>query len=331
MQSFKAVYFDIVGFCNAKCPYCHSGINRIGGGNKINVETFKKTLASLLDKNIINRRTVISLYSWGEPFLHPEIHNIINSINELDLKYAISTNVSKIPLIDRNFVKNLKQIIFSMPGFSQKSYNKIHDFNFPNIVHNIVKIVENCRKLDFKGNFIISYHVYKFNVDEIKKCELFANDYGIVFRPYYAILNHWWMLQDFINKRLPKEECDKVLRDLFNSENIENKMKESPKDYVCPQFNFLIIDENSDVITCCQLARNHKEYSCGNILKEDFETIFNNRKNRQVCKECMRSGLAFYLNNSMVMPDFYRRSTKQKVLALRQRIKKLRISSLKKF
>lgn len=94
------------------------------------------------------------------------------------------------------------------------------------------------------------------------------------------------------------------------------------KNYLCPQFDFLIIDENTNVITCCQLPRNHGEYSCGTILEEDFETILNNRKNRQVCKECVSSGLAFYLNNSMVMPDFYKRSTKQKVLALRQRIKR---------
>lgn len=322
MRSFKIVYFDIVGFCNAKCPYCHSGINTIGGGSKITVEKFKNTLVKLIDERVINRRTVISLYSWGEPFLHPEIHNIIKGINELDLKYAVSTNASRVPFIDRNFVKNLDQIVFSMPGFSQESYSKIHGLNFQDILRNIVKIVEDCRTFDFKGNFVISYHVYKFNVTEIKKCELFANDNGIIFRPYYAILNHWWILQDFINKRLPKDESARISENLFNSEDIERKMSESPKNYLCPQFDFLIIDENTNVITCCQLPRNHGEYSCGTILEEDFETILNNRRNRQVCKECVSSGLAFYLNNSMVMPDFYKRSTKQKVLALRQRIKR---------
>lgn len=136
------------------------------------------------------------------------------------------------------------------------------------------------------------------------------------------------MLQDFINKRSPKEEVDKVLRDLFNLEDIENKMKSSPKDYVCPQFNYLIIDENAHMITCCQLARNHKEYSCGTILDTDIEIILNKRKNHLVCRECMGSGLAYYLNNSMAMPDFYKRSAKQKILALKQRIKKTKDLSL---
>ncbi|MEB2308208.1 MAG: radical SAM protein [Candidatus Brocadiaceae bacterium] len=328
MQSFKTVYFDIVGFCNAKCPYCHSGIHRIGRGNKIPVELFEKTLMKLLDKNVITKGTVISLYSWGEPFLYNEIHNIINCINKLDLKYAVSTNASQVPFIDKAFVKNLDHIVFSMPGFSQESYSRIHGFDFEDIIHNIVTIVKDCRNLGFKGTFTISYHVYKFNIEEIKKCEQFADDHEIVFRPYYAILNHWWMLQDFVNKRFSKVEADKVLRNIFNLEDIENKMKSSPKDYVCPQFNYLIIDENAHMITCCQLARNHKEYSCGNILDTDIEIILNKRKNHKVCRECVGSGLAYYLNNSMAMPDFYRRSAKQKVLALKQRIKKTKDLSL---
>ncbi|MFC1621053.1 radical SAM protein [Candidatus Omnitrophota bacterium] len=318
-NNFKAVYFDIVGYCNAKCPYCHSGINKIVKGGKIDIDKFKSILTELLKKDVVRKGTVISLYNWGEPLLHPEIDKIIDCMNELGLKYALSTNASIVPKIDHKFVKGLDRIIFSMPGFSEESFSRIHGFGFQDAKHNVLKIVKDCRGFGFKGRFVIFYHIYRFNIDEINDCERFANDNGIIFNPHYAFINHWWMLYGFLNKTLSVEKTDRITKDLFNSKDIKEKMKKSPEGYVCPQSDFLIIDEEGDVATCCQIARDHKEYSCGNILKEDIDRIFEKRKNRQVCRECIDSGLAFYLNSSIAPPDFYRRGMKQNFIALKHK------------
>ena len=264
---FSNVFFDIVGFCNAKCPYCLTGAGADKNLKFIEVETFFKTLKKLKSNNIIDSNSVISIYNWGEPFLHPKINDIVDIINKLNLKYAVSTNASKIPEISKNFITNLEHLIYSMSGFSQKSYDRIHGFNFERIRENIEKFTKDLRSLGFKGPIMISYHIYQFNLDEINNCREFANRLGIVFNPYFAILNNWWDLNKLVNNQLPYDKLIKVSEDLFSFE-IKTKMKNIPQDYLCPQYNNLIINENADVLVCCQLPKNNPDFICGNILTE---------------------------------------------------------------
>lgn len=322
MVPYKTVYFDIVGFCNARCPYCHSGIDKVVKGSLIEPHLFKKTLSMLLKERIITKNSLIRLYNWGDPFLHPDINRIVSYINELGLRYAISTNASRVPESNEDFVKKLDHIIFSMPGFSQGSYDRIHGFDFEVIKKNIVQIVNEFKKDKFKGDFIIFYHVYRFNTREVKDCESFADKNGIIIHPYYAILNNWWKLQAFIENKLTADEKKRICEDLF-IDDIREKMSDSPVGYNCPQFDYLNIDENSNLVTCCQLPQNHEDYPCGNILTDDLNEIFKKRQNRQVCKKCLGSGLAYYINNALATPDFYRRGLRQKFLVLRNIVKKI--------
>ena len=324
MKAFSEIYFDIVDYCNAKCPYCHSGANRLQqhSGRWIRPDIFKAVLAKLSDKRLIGTDTIIRLYNWGEPFLHPAINTLVDCLNGSGLKYALSTNGSIMPVIDKDFVRNLDHIIFSMPGFSRQSYARINGLKFQDVLNNIHNITKGCRKSGLKGYFVIFYHVYKFNVDELKKCEYFADANGIIFRPYYAFLNHWWILQKFLQNKLPVIEHSRIENDLFGIENIKNKIRQSPKNYRCPQSDFLIIDAGGNIGVCCQLASDNKDYLCGNILEQEAAEILRNRQNRQICKECIASGLAYYINNSFLRPDFYKRSITQNFLLLKRRLKK---------
>ncbi|MEY2878669.1 MAG: hypothetical protein RLZZ15_1049, partial [Verrucomicrobiota bacterium] len=161
--NFKAVYFEIAGICNAKCAYCHSGVDRPARARFVDVEVFRQSLTRLLAENVIPAGAVISLYNWGEPVLHPRLPALAGVINDLGLRYAMSTNASRVPAIDAAFVARLDHVIFSMPGFSQDAYDRIHGFKFTEILANMERIVNECRAHGFKGRFAISYHVYKFN------------------------------------------------------------------------------------------------------------------------------------------------------------------------
>jgi len=159
MNKFKNIMFDIVGYCNAKCPYCLSGKYRKPGRGHISTELFDKTLG-VLSNEVLERNDIIDLFVWGEPFLHPQLDELLTILNNYGYKSRFSTNASKVPHINKNFVKNLEAITFSLPGFSQESYDKIHGFRFDNIQANIKKIINECRDLGFNGEFRISYHVY---------------------------------------------------------------------------------------------------------------------------------------------------------------------------
>lgn len=286
-------------------------------------DVFENTLTKLLNTGVIDSRSVISLYNWGEPFLHPRLLEIIGIANKLKIKYAISTNAAKIPAVTGEFVRNLDHVIFSMCGFSQESYRRIHGFDFEKIKNNIIKFVNDCQLHGFRGEFFISFHVYRFNTGEIKACEDFASKHGIVFRPYYAILNHWWELLQYINGKLSQDRVERISEDLFGLDEIAETMRKSPASYQCPQHDYLIITEDADVLVCCQLPKHGADFSCGNIIREGINDVLRRKEKMRVCESCIRTGLAYYLNNSLAVPAFYRRSLRQYILLLKSKSQRL--------
>lgn len=320
---YKNVFIEIVGLCNAKCPYCTTGAKNAPNGGLIKLETFSDIIKSLIKNNLADKNSIIHLYNWGEPFLHPHLDELIEIINYHDLKYALSTNASILPKrIDSNFSRNLKLLIFSMSGFSQQSYNRIHGFNFDKIIHNVVNLTNCIRSYNRLTEFLISYHVYRFNAFEMRRCEKFADDYGIEFSPRYALLNDWWQLESFLSDN---KNSEKIESEIFISD-IREVMSKVPREYKCPQFNGLTIDEQGNILTCCVLPRNHPDYSCGTLLAHDFESSLNARTEKNVCKYCINTGLAGYINH-LKCPSDYAKSFKQLLLPLiRKNYKKFMIN-----
>ena len=112
MKKYEAIYFDLTGTCNAKCPYCMTGPGKLRVKNFIEVDTFREALKRLKNTGVIFPDSVVSLYNWGEPFIHPKIESIIEVMHELDILYALSTNASLYHEFTPSMVKNLRHLIF---------------------------------------------------------------------------------------------------------------------------------------------------------------------------------------------------------------------------
>ena len=157
----KQVFFEIVGKCNAKCNYCVTG-NGTQTGSFVDVEKFKKTINNLYERKIVDFDTNFSLFSWGEPFLHPHFNEIVTFLSNLNIKFSLSSNLSVIPKnINVDSFKSLESLIISMPGFSQNSYSKIHGFKFEKILDPLDNI---CKGVSdgFEGDnfYARSYKTY---------------------------------------------------------------------------------------------------------------------------------------------------------------------------
>ena len=323
LKPFNTIYFDIVNSCNARCPYCLTGCEKQSTVKMISPEKFEAVLLKLRHEGVLEEKCVISLYNWGEPFLHPKLDELVEITNKLDIKYALSTNGSIPHRISADFVKNLDHIIFSMCGFSQESYSRIHGTNFESVQKNIVKLVTDCRNSGFSGTFSISFHVYKFNLDEMPLCQKFADAHGIQFKPYYAILNHWWDLEKFAKGELDVSRVHEISEELIGLNEITAIMKKSPRPYSCSQHDLLIITENADVMACCQLPKERAEFSCGNILTDTIDSILRKKRSVPVCKECTELGLAYYINHSLITPPEHKKSLTQRTFSLKRKIRKI--------
>jgi MoaA/NifB/PqqE/SkfB family radical SAM enzyme len=120
------IYIEISGRCNANCNYCIQKRLRENGfyGHYMDVETFEKTIRHLKEIGINNqKRNIIALYNWGEPFLNPYFNEILGVLKENNLFAEISSNFGYVPDISLDLLGVIKEITVSLSGFSQLSYS----------------------------------------------------------------------------------------------------------------------------------------------------------------------------------------------------------------
>jgi len=297
---YNHVVFEISGKCNARCRWCVTGRKNRQGikfGSFISPEKFQEAIIYLKKECIIKKDAYFFIYNWGEPFLHPQFKEIVNILNKENIVYIISTNASKVITFNEpHILKNLRAIVFSMPGFSQRSYNRIHGFNFEFIKKNIHKILSNYYQNGFQGKAEIRYHVYQFNIDEISDLMTFAKENNLGISPTYAGISDLKLFMDYLSGQMQSTQLKDVSQDLllFYSEDLQMLM---PNDYQCPYHDVLLIDETCQVLTCCLVTRDMQNYSIGSLFDLNIEQMEQLKKNQPICKDCLNLSIPFIINN----------------------------------
>jgi len=82
------LFIEPTNFCNASCPLCPVGVHELGRKQGyMKMDTFDHILNGfgpfLQD---------IYLWNYGEPFLHPEILEMIRKSHQMQIRTTISTN-----------------------------------------------------------------------------------------------------------------------------------------------------------------------------------------------------------------------------------------------
>jgi len=234
--------------------------------------------------------------------LHPDFEHILEILYDRGLNYDISTNASRVITIDKKIMANMQKIRFSMSGFSQESYDKIHGFNFQTITHNIDLLLINFKKAGFVGTINLAYHIYQFNINEINLAKEFCSKRGIVFGVSFAYINDFNLAMAYLNDTMEYKLLKNASKDLFLY-YVDDLIERMPKDYQYPQYDYLTIDESCNVLTCCAVPKNHLNYTIGSLFNLSVDEIVSKKTSQNVCTECMNSGLAYWVHNAVV-PSF---------------------------
>lgn len=304
---FRELFWDICGVCNANCTYCCNGKNSISGlshkkhSSLIKSEDFFVAINHLYKKKqIAPNVTTINLYNWGEPLLHPELDKILEFLTDSDYKFNLSTNGASEKKFSSKVIKNMGNLTFSMSGFSQKSYDRIHGFDFEKVKQNVQKMIEKLVSNNFKGKLAISFHVYRFNVSEVSKARKYFSSMPVTFTPILAYLNGSSMMFDYCSGKYPSTLKNKIEREIF-FEHYFNVNKN--KNYVCPQYKILVLDEYCNVVLCCGADKSTKGASLGNIFNVDFRSLKNTRIQSPVCVKCRKLNIDYIWHNPKKYDD----------------------------
>lgn len=297
----EMIVIEIAGLCNANCPFCPTGRKSTLPGKLMSVDLFKKTFQRLKKLNLIGSNTILCLYNWGEPFLNPELNEILEYCNDKKVLTHISTNASVYKKLSDKACKAITYLSISMPGLTQKAYDRIHGFDLEKIKENISMLTDDIKKSNPNTYIELKQHLYQWNLDDIEKLNDFAQKLNVKIFPYYAYVAHFDLLQAYKEKTLDEKETKEINENIFV--HYLEPEKRNPN-FKCPQIDkILSLDEFANVLVCCNLTKNCKNYILFNLFDEDAKEKLNSRQMVEECKFCIDSGLAECSNNPFV-PDF---------------------------
>jgi molybdenum cofactor biosynthesis enzyme MoaA len=301
--NIDTIYYEISGFCNAKCRYCPTGngVTRDCPSRFIPIDDFSSGLKKLYKLGILNNSTFLGLYNWGDPLLHPHLDEIIKILKEMDQSFALSTNGSFIPnCLKSSHLENLSFCRVSLPGFSQESYNRIHQLDFDKVLHNIDVLYE----LVPPDTLEIGIFAYKFNLEEIYNASEYFSKKNIRYRILMPFLIDCENAIEYINDKISSTEKQKIEQDLFTDYIKPMVQLREGDSYCIPLQNQLTIDEYNNILTCCNLSKKSDYYTIGSLLKMTIKDIRDAKtQGRLICSKCMSAGFPYwYKHNCQYLP-----------------------------
>jgi MoaA/NifB/PqqE/SkfB family radical SAM enzyme len=294
-QSFFTI--DVVGTCNLKCPSCARSLDDIKIPKGImSLENFKAVTEKMVNESdVINH---ISLYSWGEPFIHPKLDLMIKHVHSLDIATAVSTNLSiqssdQIKKIVRSAPDYLK---ISLSGYYPSTYNQTHAGGNINLVKsNLYKVKYFIDKFNAPVFVDVNYHLYKHNYgDDLAQMKALCTELDFSLSTVYALVMPIERVIDHCDGK-PDTETEKLsellLVDIDEGLEVTKNYRDGPCRFLTNQIN---INWDNSVPLCCVCFDGDKSTVSKNYLEESLEVIEKNKDNHPLCDKCMRYGIPAY-------------------------------------
>ena len=290
---------DILSSCNLKCASCPHSIEETNvPKGSMTLKTFKSVFDKIMEDSPFTSH--ISLYSWGEPLLHPYLSEIINYVHERNVAVALSSNLSiKFrSRLDKIIQSNPDYLKVSLSGFFPDAYNNTHQGGDIELVkENLISIRKLIDKYNTNTLVDINYHLYKDNCGKnIDEMEMFANKLGFVVSKTYALI---MPLERVISHIEGKPDLQtKLLKDnllVTIDEGIEASSKSVLPENTCPfRENQININADLSVPICCTVWQRDKNIVAKNFLESNLDEINKNKKNVELCNKCMKLRLPEY-------------------------------------
>ncbi len=289
---------DVSGACNLKCPSCaRSMAVLVNPKGFMPLDDFKKILDKIQGE--VDLVSHINLYSWGEPFLHPDLHLMIREAHERGMAAAVSSNLS-IPAADR-----IEKIVQSDPdylkialsGYYPEVYNTTHTGGDINLVKsNMYRLRHLMGKHKSSTVVEVIYHLYNNNIgrDLIKMKDLCA-ELGFTFASCFANVTPIERLIDYCEGRVDqktREICSLLLVGIDEALEITRPYRDLPCRFLTNQVN---INWDRSVPLCCVCFDYQQCIVADDYLKEPLAEIQKKREQHPLCEKCEKFGFPPYL------------------------------------
>jgi MoaA/NifB/PqqE/SkfB family radical SAM enzyme len=172
------IILDLTNRCNLRCPLCVTGqrLNDRPGG-KMRLEDFRRVvdeLAPYLFK--------VRLHSWGEPFLHDRLYDMIAYLGSRNIGTEVSSNFNAFrrdeagALVD----SGLELLVISLDGVTEEVYRRYRvGGDLSMVIENVKALVQEKRR---RGSLLplieIQFLLMKHNFHQRQDIRKLAADLG---------------------------------------------------------------------------------------------------------------------------------------------------------
>jgi|WetSurMetagenome_2_1015567.scaffolds.fasta_scaffold00204_6 organic radical activating enzyme len=296
----KSFIFNIdtlgVGQCNLRCPSCSVGNSDIKNPTGLmKPELLQQILLKATQELHVS---VVGLFNWTEPLLHPQLPDLIRIINSFKIPSFLSSNLSLKKDFRAILEANPSSFRISVSGFNQPVYSQFHgEGNIELVKENMIKLSETRDKVGSTTYIQVLYHRYLGNSDDEILMRNYANSLGFDFQPVWAYFMNLEKIIAFFdgNKSVLSQNdvniINKMVLPFWETTNMLIKNKYLPCTLREDQ---ITLDKDGNVLLCCACYDTNKCNIC-NYLELPINEIQTRKHQNQICVKCMNQAAHVYL------------------------------------
>lgn len=274
------ITIEPTNICNLQCPICETGaglLNRPKG--MMQFEDFK----IIIDK-IHNHTNSILFYYMGEPFLNKDSYKMIRYAKEKEIYITTCTNGHFLDVLEL-INSGIDEVSFQIGGLTEESHKLYRvGSNLKEIIKNIeIVIREKRKKGESRPKVILGFIVMKQNESQIDEFYKFAKKLNVdearIIEPCVRNLEQ--------GKQFLPTDGKYWFYDRIAFDKGILKPKYIPHNRCNWIYFSTVVLHNGDVVPCCRDVQGG--YIMGNILKENFSSIWNGKKYKDFRKSIVQN------------------------------------------
>jgi len=279
-----SVFIEPVNACNLKCPLCPLGDGSFTRKPEVmSLEDFRRIIDQLGD-----RLYQVNLTQFGEPFLNKDLLKMIEYAKLKKLFVSTASNFNK---LDRDGIRGLVEkgadyISISLDGVTEDTYRKYRQGgSLTAMIENLRTLVDEKKRVKSRLPYIdLQFIIMKHNESEYEAALDFARSLGVDQLTYKAVYLQPPATAEKAKNFLPGNPEFAVYGE--KDGRVSFKTKTSNTNMCRSIWVSTIVNSNGDVTPCCYDYNN--KFVMGNIFREDFRKIWNNRKYKDFRKAVLR-------------------------------------------
>jgi len=256
-------YIDATNICNLRCPVCPTGLGILGRERgRMELEGFR----AIVDQ-VARHAYVLGLYNWGEPYLHPQIFDMIRYAHDHGISVELSSNMNYFTrqMAEMTVSSGLNRLIVSVDGSTQEAYEAYRrGGDLSRVLDNVDMLVAEKELQSSRYPFVLMRMlINRHNEHQIEDLRQIAEQIGVDGFSTGAFLIDT-SNEAQIEEWLPTVEAQSCYK---YSEELKNVW------HCSDLWESMIINWDGGVAPCCWLHR--EEHDFGNVFEKSISDIWN--------------------------------------------------------